>query len=185
MAATESDLAGRDDIVAEIDGLLEELEDLQGPAAAPERRSRKVQGRKEPRRAVRQISVRLASVLIALSIMGTALALTQTTLSTQFLELWQSQTSATDFTLSQFTMLPTGDNQINIDITLDNDDSGSAHFANVTVQLLDSSGDHILNSTQATGSVAASSSVVLNYVFTQSGLVAQYEKAQIVVQQSS
>lgn len=171
--------------MAEIEGLLQEIEEPR-PVVADRRehRSPSRRERERPARATRKISIRLAALLVVLSIVGTAFALTQTTLPTQFLELWQSQTQATDFTLTQFVLTPVGDNQINIDLTLQNDDV-SVHFANVTVQLLDVNGDHILNQTKPSGAVAGGGSAAMSYVFSQVGLVALYEKSQINVNQTS
>lgn len=193
MVTTERDVSGRDEIEAEIDRLLVEIE---GPEAAttqqeePEVATPKAQRkatsppRRTPRKGVRTISLRLAALLMILAVAGTAFAVTQTSLSTEFFELWQSQSQATDFTVTDFTFTPSGDNNVTIDLTLHNDDT-IAHFANVTVQLLNSTGDVILEATQATGSVAGGADLPMTFNFSQTGLVADYEKSQIVVVQSS
>ncbi|MEE9593197.1 MAG: hypothetical protein V3W28_06430 [Thermoplasmata archaeon] len=139
----------------------------------------------KPRRRKRMVSARFAVLLAVLAVTGTAFALTQTTLSTELIELWKSQTAATDFTTSSFVSTPSGDNDLKIEIKLDNDDAGSAHQANVTVNILNAAGDEIANLTQATGSVPASGQAAMTFEFNQANIVPNYETAQIVVKQSS
>ncbi len=186
----------------ELDSLNEELEELMAaaegesilaqeprvvpdPTPGPKKQKRKAGKRRRARRRTTKVSLRLAVLLVSLAVAGTAFALTQTTLTAEQIELFKTQTSVTDFSVSSFTSTPSGDNDLTIDLNLDNDDAGGAHQANVTVNIMDSTGDEIANLTLATGSVAASSLVSLQFVFAQANIVPDYDSAQIVVKQSS
>ncbi len=184
----------------ELDSLDEELEELlavaQGESILPQEprvvpdptpgpKKRKAGRRRRARRRTTRVSLRLAVLLVSLAIAGTAYALTQTTLTAEQIELFKTQTSVTDFSVSSFTSTPSGDNDLTIDLDLDNDDSGGAHQANVTVNIMNSTGDEIANLTLATGSVAALGLVSLQFVFAQANIVPDYDSAQIVVKQSS
>ncbi len=132
-----------------------------------------------------KITVRLAALLLVLSVAGTTLALTQTTLTTEIIEIFNTNYAASNFTIQSFKTKPQGNNKLIIDITLDNQDSGSAHQANVTVNLINATGDEFMNLTLATGSVAASGSVALNFVFNQANVVTDYQDSQVIIDQSS
>ncbi len=149
-----------------------------GPKRPKGERRRRARGR------TTKVSLRLAVLLVSLAIAGTAYALTQTTLTAEQIELFKTQTSVTDFSVSSFTSTPSGDNDLTIDLDLNNDDTVT-HQANVTVNILNSTGDEIANLTLATGSVAGSSLVSLQFVFAQANIVPDYDSAQIVVKQSS
>ncbi len=132
----------------------------------------------------RTISVRLASVLVVLAVTGTAVALTQNALPAELLELWNTQYQSTDFSLTTFDTRPQSANRIVIDITLTNNDV-STHYANVTVYVLNATGDEILNQTAATGAVAGGGTWVNSFSFNQAGIVNDYEDSLVVVDQSS
>ncbi len=53
------------------------------------------------------------------------------------------------------------------------------------MNLINATGDEFLNLTLATGSVAASGSVSLSFVFNQANVVTDYQDSQIIVDQSS
>ncbi|MEE9181648.1 MAG: hypothetical protein V3U33_03670 [candidate division NC10 bacterium] len=139
----------------------------------------------KPRRSKRMVSARFAVVLSILVFAGTAFALTQTTLPNEVLEIFNTNYVASDFSIASFTTKPQGGNKLTIDITLDNQDGVSAHQANVTVNLINATADEFLNLTLATGSVAASGSVSLSFVFNQANVVANYQDSQVVIDQSS
>lgn len=139
----------------------------------------------KPSRRKRMVSVRVAVLLSVLAVAGTAFALTQTTLTTEFLEIFTTQYANTDFSIASFDTKPQGNNKLTIDITFDNSDAVNPHFANVTVNLINATGDEFLNLTLATGSVAASGSVALSFVFNQANVVPNYQDSQILVAQSS
>ena len=186
--AGELDSLGKelDELLAVVQGesiLAQEPRVVPDPTPGPKRP--KAESRRRARRRTTRVSLRLAVLLVSLAVAGTAYALTQTTLTAEQIELWKSQTLGTDFTVSSFVSSPSGDNDLKIELKLDNDDTVNAHQANVTVNIMNSTGDEIANLTLATGSVPASGQVSLTFDFNQANLVAEYESAQIIVKQSS
>ncbi len=157
------------------------------PDPTPGPKKRKAGRRRRARRRGRttKVSLRLAVLLVSLAIAGTAYALTQTTLTAEQIEIFKTQTLGTQFTVSSFTSTPSGSRKVDIVLKLDNDDTVNPHQANVTVNILNSTGGEIVNKTLATGAVAASGQVTLTFKFNEVNLVAEYESAQIVVKQSS
>ena len=141
--------------------------------------------RRRRRREPRRTSLLLATLLVTVSVAGTAFALTQTTLLENLIELFRSQPQPTNFTVAILESTPEGDDQLTIDITVQNSDALDTHFANVTVNLLNATGAVIDSQTQATGAVAPSGTVVLKYVFLQANIVSNYQSAQIIVRESS
>ncbi len=174
-----------DELMAVVEGesiLAQEPTVVPDPTPGPKKR--KAGRRRRARRRTTKVSLRLAVLLVSLAIAGTAFALTQTTLTAEQIELFKTQTSTTDFSVSSFTSTPSGDNDLTIDVTLDNDDTNPRQ-ANVTVNIMNPTGDEIANLTLATGSVVASGQVSLQFVFAQANIVPDYDSAQIVVKQSS
>jgi SLAP domain-containing protein len=103
---------------------------------------------------------------------------------TERLGLWQSAFESTSFTIQSFRLNPKGANRVEVPLTLRNTDTESAHSAEVTVQLLDSSGNVITEQTQSTGSVAANGSWSYTFVFTGSGITSQVHSVMIIVRQT-
>jgi hypothetical protein len=129
----------------------------------------------------------IATVFIVGLVIGTAgvaTALTQTSLNTQQLSLFDSQTADSDFSITSYDTTITGEDSVTVDLTLNNTDS-AAHEADVTVQLVDSTGTVLVEETQVTGSVAGGASTSTTYTFSQTGLAANYEETFIVVDQTS
>ncbi len=170
-----------------ITSLLDELLSVSEQAEASESRppKRKWTERLKAMRGKRTIGVRLAVLLVVVAVAGTALALTQTTLTTELIEIFTTQYGTTDFSVASFDTKPQGNNKLTIDITLDNNDGANPHYANVTMNLINATGDEFLNSTQATGSVAASGSWSYSFVFNQANVVPDYQDSQIIIDQSS
>ena len=81
-----------------------------------------------------------------------------------------------------------GDDEVVIGVTVKNNDGASAHFANVTVKLLDAAGDladPAASITKAMGSVAASGTSADTWTFSITGIVAAYTDVLIIIDQSS
>ncbi len=187
LAADMDSLDGElDELLAVVQGrsiLAQEPRVVPDPTPGPKKR--KAGRRRTARRRTTKVSLRLAVLLVSLAVAGTGYALTQTTLTAEQIEIFKTQTLGTDFTVSSFTSTPSGTRKVDIVLKLDNDDPGNPHQANVTVNLLNSTGGEIANKTLATGAVAASGQVTLTFKFNQVNLVAEYECAQIVVKPSS
>jgi hypothetical protein len=95
----------------------------------------KITGGKRNRRIVATVFV----VGLVVGSAGIAAALTMTDLGAEQISLFQSQTEASDLNIQSYDTAVSGEDSVAVDVTLNNTDS-SAHEANVTIQLLDSSG---------------------------------------------
>jgi hypothetical protein len=102
---------------------------------------------------------------------------------TERLGLWQSTFEDTSFTIQSFRLNPRGPNRVEVPITLRNTDT-AAHTAEVTVQLLDASGNVIAEQTQSTGSVAANGTWSYTFIFTGAGITSQVHSVMIIVRQT-
>jgi len=123
----------------------------------------------------------LALALAVALPVSVAIALTINTVSEK-LGLWQSIFEGTSFTLQSFRLNPKGPNRVEVPITLRN--TGSAtHTAEVTVQLLDASGNVIAEQTVNTGSVAANDTWSYTFTFTGPGITSQVQSVMIIVKQ--
>lgn len=174
--------------IADLDRECTSKASLEAPESTVPREKREREGSPELKgksgKVPRKISLRLATLLIVLAVAGTAFALTQNALPTEMLELWNTQYQSTDFSITTFDTNLQGNNKLTIGLTLTNNDV-SAHYANVTVILLNATGDEILNQTQATGSVAGGGTWSYSFVFNQANIVNDYENSMVVVDQSS
>ncbi len=112
-----------------------------------------------------------------------AVALTINTM-TERLSLWQSSFEDTSFTLQSFRLNPKGGNRVEVPITLRNADASAARSADVTVQLLDASGNVIAEQTVSTGSVAANGTWSHTFIFTGTGITSQVHSVMIIVRQT-
>jgi uncharacterized protein (DUF58 family) len=102
---------------------------------------------------------------------------------TESLGLWQSSFTDTSFTVQSFRLNPKGANRVEVPLTLRNTDAAE-HTADVTVQLLDASGNVVAEQTQSTGSVAAGGTWSYTFVFTGSGITSQVQSVMIIVRQT-
>jgi hypothetical protein len=124
----------------------------------------------------------LALALAVALPVSVAVALTINSI-TERLSLWQSAFEDTNFALQSFSLNPKGPNRVDVPITLRNTGT-AAHTADVTVQLLDASGNVIAEQTQSTGSVAANGTWSYNFVFTVPGIASQVQSVMIIVRQT-
>jgi uncharacterized lipoprotein YmbA len=105
-------------------------------------------------------------------------------LPTQRVGLWSGQVAGTDFTITEFDVKYKGPNKIVVTVTVKNEGT-STHSAEVTVQLLDSQGNVILEETKATGDVAAGGTWIGEYAFVKTNLVSEYDRPFVVIEQLS
>jgi hypothetical protein len=125
----------------------------------------------------------LALALAVALPVSVAVALTINSI-TEKLGLWQSTFADTSFTIQSFSLRPRGPNRVDVQLTLGNTDTANAHSADVTVQLLDASGNVIADQTQSTGSVAANGTWTYTYTFTGTGITSQVHSVMIIVKQT-
>jgi len=130
----------------------------------------------------RSVPVWLLVLLVASSAFATALTIMS--LPTQRVGLWSGQVAGTDFTITDFHVKYKGPNKIVVTVTVKNTDS-KTHSAEVTVQLLDSQGNVILEETKATGDVKGKETWTGEYVFVKTSLVSEYDRPFVVIEQLS
>lgn len=137
---------------------------------------------------IRVISLKLAALLVVLAVAGTASALTINALTNETIKLFEYSNDGSDFSVTAFNTTIIGADEVVIGVTVKNNDGASAHFANVTVKLLDAAGDladPAASTTKATGSVAASGTSDDTWTFSITGIVAAYTDVLIIIDQSS
>jgi hypothetical protein len=100
------------------------------------------------------------------------------------INIWGGQIQDTNFDVTGIDTKVKGPNKIEITLTLKNLDT-TAHSATVTLQLLDSNGNVIVENTQQTGSVAGGAEWTYTFSFTQSNLVSAYDRPFLQVKQTS
>lgn len=135
-----------------------------------------IQGKKEGKESNRKrlIPIWLVALLIILSSTGTAVAFSMNVLPVEHVSLWSGTTQSSNFNVISEQTSFKGPGKITVSITLKNTDASLAHTANVTVTLLDSSGNSLLNLTQSTGSILASAQTSMTFTFSQTGLTSSY-----------
>jgi hypothetical protein len=125
----------------------------------------------------------LALALVVALPVSVATALTINSI-TERLGLWQSTLEGTSFAIQSFRLNPKGANRVEVPLTLRNTDTSNAHSAEVAVQLLDASGNLILEQTQSTGSVVPNGLWSHTFVFTGTGITSQAHSVMIIVRQT-
>lgn len=106
------------------------------------------------------------------------------TFAVQKIELWEGQVQDTDFSVTRFDIKIQGKNRVGVFLELTNIDAAT-HSANVTLQLLDSLGNVIVEDYALTGDVAGAGTWSHNFAFMQNGLVEQYTSHFMVIDQIS
>ena len=132
----------------------------------------------------RRVIVLVLIVGLVIGSAGVVAGLSMTNLNPEKIELWDSQAQDTNFNIQTYDTDVKRQDRVDVTTEVKNQDT-STHEANVTVQLLDSSGNILIEETKATGSVSSGSTAKLNYQFTQSNLAEEYDKTFIVVDQTS
>lgn len=131
---------------------------------------------------------RALAMLAALSVVagtaGTALSLGLTNLEDQVIGLWQGQTSGPDIRITGHDASVQSPDQVDVTVDLYNTDTNNAHFANVTVQLLDGSGNILAEDTKATNKMDPDGTLAIDYSFTKSNLAEDWSETFAVVDQS-
>lgn len=112
-------------------------------------------------------------------------AMTVTLLPTLHISLFSSQITSSEFSITTSGMNINGPNKITVKLTLTNTDTTNSHSADVTVELLNASSDQITNSTQNTGTVSASQSVSLSFVFKAPNIASETTNYFVVVSDTS
>jgi hypothetical protein len=122
--------------------------------------------------------------ILLLSTIITVSALTIYSSTIEKINIWGGQIQDTDFTLDSTSSKVKGQNKVEVTIEVTNSDSVDPHEADVTVQLLDSSGDLLIEETKSTGSVAASATWTSMYILILTDLVSLYDAPYVIVYQT-
>jgi len=122
------------------------------------------------------------AVVLILFVSMTAFALTIYTIEPEKISIFQGTVTNTDFIVDSAASKIVGRHTVIITLVLKNTDTNS-HSANVTVQLLNSSGYVIAEDTKEVSDVSGGQYVVLLYTFTKENLVSEYEGYQVVIYQ--
>lgn len=131
----------------------------------------------------RGLKIVLVVVLVA-ALAGTVLSLQLTTLATEQEELFDSQTAATDFDITDFDADAKGENRVDVALELTNRDTAD-HQGNVTVYLYNASDVELVNETKATGVVAGGGTFSDTWRFRQANLAVEWDSTFVNVDQSS
>ena len=122
----------------------------------------------------RSLPLWLVVALILSSTLTVATALTIKAAAIEKINIWGGTIQDTQFVLLTSEVNIQGKNKVDVSISIRNGDT-SAHVAIVTVQLLDSNGDVILDSAQNTGNVGSGVTWSSTFSFSRGGLVATFD----------
>lgn len=128
----------------------------------------------------------VAFSLIAASVLvSSVVALTITTVAVQRLELFGNSVSSTDLTVTALASQIKGKNRVDTTLTVRNDDAGAGHLADITVQLLNASGDLLSEQTQAAVSFAAGETKTLPvFSMGQTNIGSDYASTLVLINQT-
>lgn len=124
-------------------------------------------------------------VVIILLMMGVVVAIAVTELPSEHISLFGVGVTSSVFTITSTDTSFHGPNKITVKMVLSNTDVTNSHSADVTVWLVDASGNNIMNETLPTGSVAGGGSVSLTFSFSSSGITAEYGSTFIQIKDTS
>ena len=129
-------------------------------------------------------------LLLASTCVSLVVALTINNLTAEQISLFAGQVSDSDFAIDNISTDFVSSNKIRIKLTIRNTDT-SIHSANVTVTLLNSTGDMIsiggvdMVESQLTGDITGSGTTDLTFNFEAAGLVSEYQSNFIEIRQLS
>lgn len=123
-------------------------------------------------------------ILVGVGLVGTVVALGTLFSEAKQMSIFGQSVRSSDFSLQKLDSMAKGKNQLDVVVTLRNDDAASARSANATVQVLSVAGDVIAEQTQSTGPVGPGGSATLTYTFATAGIVAAFDSLQVVLVQN-
>ena len=89
---------------------------------------------------MKSIPIGIVALLLAASVVSTAAALTIRALQIERINVWSGQIQDTDFTITGIETKIKGKHQIEITLTIKNNDESNQHTGKIVVQLLDRNG---------------------------------------------
>ena len=131
---------------------------------------------------IKSVPIGIVALLLAASVVSTAAALTIRALQIERINIWSGQIQDTDFAITGIETKIKGKHQIEITLTIKNNDESNQHTAEVVVQLLDSNGEIIVDGT-ATLQIEAKGTITQKFKFHKQNLVSQYSQLMVVITQ--
>jgi hypothetical protein len=98
--------------------------------------------------------------------------------------IWQGVVESPRFVVTEISTTIKGLNRVDVKVVLKNTDTNT-HSANVTVQLLDSNGDVVVEAFQLTGDVAGGAEWSYVFVFKEKDIVKRYVSTLVIVKELS
>lgn len=123
-------------------------------------------------------------VALVAAVAGTATALSFSSLDVQAFELFGSDSSDTDLSITSFEVKVKGEDKVSVDLSAKNQDT-TTHRANVTVQVRDSTDAILAEETKATGALAGGGTFSDKWKFDQTDLAVEYDDVFLWIDQSS
>lgn len=127
----------------------------------------------------------VVAIIIVVTLLGSATAMQIYALSIEKVSLFGGQTQSSEFTIMTEQTDFHGMNKIVIKLSIKNTDTVNSHSANVTVYLLDSNSNNIMNISEQTGVVSAGSTISLTFDFVQTGITSQFSSSFIQIKDTS
>ncbi|RLI41756.1 hypothetical protein DRO69_11190 [Candidatus Bathyarchaeota archaeon] len=131
---------------------------------------------------MKSVPIGIVALLLAASIVSTAAALTIRVLQIERINVWSGQIQDTDFTITRIETKIKGKHQIEITLTIKNNDESNQHTGEIVVQLLDRNGEVIVDGT-ANLQVEAKGTIKQKFKFHKENLVSQYAQLMVVITQ--
>ena len=121
-------------------------------------------------------------LLLALTTSG-ATAIAIKTLSVEQIDVFGGSIQGTSFNVTETASKLKGKNKVVIDMTVQNTDPANTHSATIEIQLVDNTGNLLIENSMLTGTVAASGTWTYSWTFEQPGLVEAYGAKQVNIYQ--
>ena len=112
---------------------------------------------------------------------SSSVALTISSLDSITVGIWESRVENTEFSITDYNVNHKGPKKIEVYLEITNMDTENVHVANVTVQLLDSNGDILLEETKNTDSIAVNGIWSNTFIFEQTDINSQYAEVFIEI----
>jgi len=131
---------------------------------------------------MKSVPIGIVALLLVASVVSTAAALTIRVLQIERINVWSGQIQDTDFTITGIETKIKGKHQIEITLTIKNNDESNQHTGEIVVQLLDRNGEVIVDGT-ANLQVEAKGTMTQKFKFHKENLVNQYAQLMVVITQ--
>ena len=131
------------------------------------------------------IPVWIAITIIIIMFTGSVVGMQIYAISIEHVSLFNGQIQSSEFTITNEQTAFHGLNKIVVKLTLTNIDTLNSHSANVTIFLLDSNGNTIMNESYLTGVISASGTVSNKTTFIETNIVSSYTSTFIQIMDMS